>query len=118
MSFGGGGEGPEDREGRVVWPVSVFTLTTAMGLEFQKLGTDQNFVPVGHVRDSQICYLNEAPPVDLSIRVAPEDRRVAATIQMTQLGGNFQWLQPTPPPPHPYMITPPAGVHRLSAVYG
>jgi hypothetical protein len=111
-----GAEGSEQRNGRTVWPVSMFTLLTALGLEFKKLQTDQKIVPTGNLQDCAICYLEQAPLVDFSIVVGPDSRRGRATVQMMQLDGNFTWVQPNPAPAHPYALTPPAGLHRLSAM--
>src|SRR5262249_15916011 len=88
--------------------------------EFTKFETEQNWVPAGHVKDFDFCYLDQPPLVDLAIRVEPEDRRCAAIIAMTQLGVNppllpFLWRQPDPAPDHPYILTPAAGIHILSA---
>jgi hypothetical protein len=104
--------------GKRVWPVSIFSLTTAITIEFGKFNTDQNFEPAGHFKDSDFCFLNQAPPVDVTIQVDPEERRKTNKLKILQIGVNppFKWEQPDPAPAHPYVITAPAGIHQLTAV--
>jgi hypothetical protein len=110
-----GAEDSEDHDGREVWPVSAYTLATALTIEFAALNTDQNFVPVGYMRDSVICYLNAAPTVDMVIWVAPENRRPAADLELRQTYGKFRWHLPNPAPAHPYhpLPSPPIGVLQI-----
>ena len=69
-----------DVGGKRRWPISVYTLATAITNEFAKFQTDQNFVPTGHVMDCDFCYLDQPPLVDLIIQVEPENRRRDAII--------------------------------------
>jgi hypothetical protein len=114
-----GAENTKEVDGRTVWPVSVFTLVTAITHEFAKFETDQNFVQGGLFRDCDICYLNQAPLVDLTIEVLPDAQRESAVIIMTQMVNPplvpFEWKQPDPPPDYPYTLTSPAGIHRIFA---
>ncbi len=109
-----GAENPVYKNGALVWPVSAYTLATAVELQFKKLKTNQRMVPGGQMRDPVICYLPAPPHVDVSISVQPDDRRVAATIQVEGLDPPTLWQQPTPAPEHPYQVTLNAGVHTLS----
>jgi hypothetical protein len=104
--------------GKKLWPVSIYTLTTAITIEFGKLKTDQNFEPAGHFKDCDFCFLDQAPLVDVTIQVDPEEQRVVNKIKVTQIGVSppFRWEQPEPAPDHPYAITAPAGIHQLTAV--
>lgn len=106
-------------DGKKRWPVSVYTLTTAIRIEFGKFNTDQNFEPAGHFDDYEFCFLDQAPLVDVTIQVDPEERRKANKIKILQIGvaPPFKWEQPTnPAPDHPYVIQIPAGIHQLTAV--
>jgi hypothetical protein len=115
-----GAESFKEVAGKTRWPISVYTLATAISHEFAKFQTDQNFVPTGHVVDREFCYLDQPPLVDLLIAVEPEAQRGDATIVMTQVVDPplepFKWEQPRPPPNHPYMLTAPAGIHKLSSI--
>jgi hypothetical protein len=105
----------DDINGKSVCPVTVYTLATAMSFEFKKLKTDQVIVPLLS-RDFPICYLDKPPPVDINISVMPAERRNNAKLQLTQIDGDFVWTQPAPAPQHPYALSPPMGIHQLSAV--
>jgi hypothetical protein len=116
-----GAENSKEVGGRKWWPVTVSTLTTAITNEFAKFDTDQNFVPAGRARDCEFCFLDKAPPVDLTIQVDPEQQRRLCKIIVTQIGvvdSPFRWEQPDPAPRHPYVIKAPTGIHQLTAVVG
>jgi len=116
-----GAENSKEVDGKRRWPISVYTLATAITNEFSKFETDQNFVPTGHVMDCELCYLDQPPLVDLIIEVEPEDRRRDAAIMLTQIGVDpplqpFVWKQPDPAPDHPYSLMTPAGIHKISII--
>jgi hypothetical protein len=115
-ALGRGAEGTTVVGGKKLWPISIYSLTTAIGIAFKKFATDQNFEPAGHFKDFDFCFLDDAPRVDVTIQVQPEDRRIVSRIKVTQIGGAFKWEQPDPAPDHPYIIEVPAGIHQLTAV--
>ena len=79
-----GADSSREVNGKTVWPVSVSSLTCAITNEFMKFETEQNFAPTGIPRDVDICYLNQAPMVDVIIEVLPDAQRQNAVITMTQ----------------------------------
>jgi hypothetical protein len=112
-----GAENSRDCSGVKCWPLSVFTLTTAISNEFENFDIKQNFVPAGQFRDFDVCLLAQAPQVDMVIQVVPENQRANTTVEVKQMGVHdpFSWRQSVPPPAHPYRVTAPAGIHNLIA---
>jgi hypothetical protein len=102
--------------GQMRWPVTTLSLITGIANAFAELTTTQDFMPVGHVKDRTLCYLDSAPMVDLRISVSPEQQRKFASLSMRQTGGgNFVWTLAAPPTvPHPYNVKVPWGTHVLS----
>jgi Caspase domain len=120
VALGRGAEGARLVGEKKRWPISIFTLQTAIKIEFSKFKTDQNFELTGRVDDCEFCYLDQAPQVELKIQVQPEDRRIASRIKLNRIGRDpeFTWEQPERAPDHPYEIVVPAGIHQLTVVTG
>jgi hypothetical protein len=114
-ALGRGADGWIIIDNRVRWPVTSLSLITGLTNAFAKLTTTQGFTVGGHQKDGALCYLFDAPIVDLEITVAPESRRQSASVAIQQVDGNFTWeLQAPPWEPHPYPVPTPWGTHRLS----
>jgi len=107
--------GAENRDGTDParrWPVTTFTLHTALSNYFTALKTGQ-YAPLGGVaKNEKLLWLNLAPKVDLSLAIDPDPAIDTTSIT---LSGGVNHNQAAARQNHPYRVTIPAGVYKLTA---
>jgi hypothetical protein len=105
-----------DDDGR--WPVTAWTLNRVLRQHFdimepyERAGQQYS---IGRFDDAVIQYLEEPPPVDISVTVRPEDALQSAQLNILDQRGRPRQQIPTPLPENPYHLSLGAGLYSLEA---
>ena len=105
-----------DEDGR--WPVTAWTLNRVLRQHFDAMDPYERAgqqYSVGRFDDAVIQYLDEPPPVDISVTVTPEEALQTAELNVLDQRGRPKEQIPTPLPEHPYHLSLGAGLYSLEA---
>jgi hypothetical protein len=101
------------------WCVSVFSLSEALSTIVSNLnitrGADQEIVQGGHIKEKIIHYLDQAPTVNVSLEVEPQEAVNRVRFEILDETGQLLSIVPHPMPSNPYRDTWAAGFYTISA---
>lgn len=101
------------------WPVSSFTLNTALNNHFMQKKTGQYAPATGTTfKNVTLRWLSSPPQVEFRLIIRPDAAVGVTGLALQRMGGGFQKDIPPSAADHPYAVTSQAGIFQLTAKAG